>query len=58
MADGQKKTNIKSETSENSHEEVITTHINADFDALASMIAASKIYPGATLVFPGRLVPL
>jgi len=32
---------------------VITTHINADFDALASMIAASKIYPEATLVFPG-----
>lgn len=35
------------------HDEVITTHINADFDALASMIAASKIYPQATLVFPG-----
>ena len=35
------------------HEEVITTHINADFDALASMIAAKKLYPGATLVFPG-----
>lgn len=33
--------------------EVITTHINADFDALASMIAASKLYPEATLVFPG-----
>ena len=35
------------------HEEVITTHINADFDALASMIAARKLYPNATLVFPG-----
>lgn len=35
------------------HNEVITTHINADFDALASMIAASRIYPEATLVFPG-----
>ncbi|MCF8146679.1 MAG: CBS domain-containing protein [Deltaproteobacteria bacterium] len=35
------------------HEEVITTHINADFDALSSMLAASKLYPGATLVFPG-----
>jgi len=33
--------------------EVITTHINADFDALASLIAASKLYPGANLVFPG-----
>lgn len=35
------------------YEEIITTHINADFDALASMIAASKLYPEATLVFPG-----
>jgi tRNA nucleotidyltransferase (CCA-adding enzyme) len=33
--------------------EIITTHINADFDALASMIAASKLYPQAVLVFPG-----
>ena len=38
---------------EKTHEEVITTHINADFDALASMIAASKLYPSATLVFSG-----
>ena len=37
----------------NDPEEVITTHINADFDAMASMIAAKKLYPGATLVFPG-----
>jgi tRNA nucleotidyltransferase (CCA-adding enzyme) len=35
------------------NEEVITTHMNADFDALASMIAAQKLYPGATLAFPG-----
>jgi tRNA nucleotidyltransferase (CCA-adding enzyme) len=27
--------------------------MNADFDALASLIAARKLYPGATLVFPG-----
>ena len=33
--------------------EVITTHINADFDAMASMIAAKKLYPEALLVFPG-----
>jgi tRNA nucleotidyltransferase (CCA-adding enzyme) len=33
--------------------EVITTHINADFDALASMVAAKKLYPQALLVFPG-----
>ena len=35
------------------YEEVITTHINADFDALSSMLAASKLYPDAALVFPG-----
>lgn len=33
--------------------EIITTHINADFDSLASMIAAKKIYPKALIVFPG-----
>ncbi len=33
--------------------DVITTHLNADFDALASMVAAKKIYPDAALVFPG-----
>ncbi len=38
---------------EDEHPEVITTHINADFDALASMLAASKLYPEAALVFPG-----
>lgn len=32
---------------------VITCHVNADFDALASMIAASKLYPDSTLIFPG-----
>lgn len=33
--------------------EVITTHVNADFDAMGSMIAAKKLYPDAILVFPG-----
>ncbi|MCW5208308.1 CBS domain-containing protein, partial [Desulfobulbus sp. US2] len=33
--------------------EIITTHINADFDGLASMVAAKKLYPKATLVFSG-----
>ncbi|MEF9475866.1 MAG: hypothetical protein L0958_04100 [Candidatus Mariimomonas ferrooxydans] len=33
--------------------DVITTHVNADFDAVASMVAAKKIYPEAVLVFPG-----
>ena len=32
---------------------LITTHINADFDALGSMIAAKKLYPEAVLAFPG-----
>jgi tRNA nucleotidyltransferase (CCA-adding enzyme) len=32
---------------------VITTHINADFDALGSLLAAQKLYPGAKVVFPG-----
>ncbi len=32
---------------------LITSHINADFDALASMMAAKRIYPDAEIVFPG-----
>jgi len=31
---------------------IITTHVNADFDALASMLAAQKLYPGSLIVFP------
>jgi tRNA nucleotidyltransferase (CCA-adding enzyme) len=33
--------------------DIITSHLNADFDSLASMVAAKKIYPDAELVFPG-----
>ena len=33
--------------------QVITTHLNADFDCLASMMAAKKLYPEAHLVLPG-----
>ena len=33
--------------------QVITTHFNADFDCLASMLAAKKLSPEARLVFPG-----
>ncbi len=33
--------------------DLITTHINADFDALASMVAARKLYPEAVLAFAG-----
>ena len=32
---------------------IITTHFNPDYDAVGSMIAAQKLYPEATLVFPG-----
>lgn len=32
---------------------LITTHINADFDGLASMVAAQKLYPDAIMAFPG-----
>ncbi|MCF8067633.1 MAG: CBS domain-containing protein [Desulfobacterales bacterium] len=34
---------------------IITTHINADFDAISSMVAAQKLYPDAKLVFPGSI---
>ena len=33
--------------------DVITTHLNADFDALAAMVAAKKLYPQAILAFSG-----
>jgi tRNA nucleotidyltransferase (CCA-adding enzyme) len=33
--------------------EVVTTHINTDFDGLAAMAAASRLYPGARLALPG-----
>lgn len=33
--------------------EVIITHIQADFDAFASMLAARMLHPAAVLVFPG-----
>ncbi|MFN3396183.1 MAG: CBS domain-containing protein, partial [Thermodesulfovibrionales bacterium] len=33
--------------------EIIISHINADFDSLASMVGAKKLYPDARLVFPG-----
>ncbi len=33
--------------------DVITTHVNADFDTIASMLAAHKLYPDAVCVLPG-----
>ncbi|MFZ5997276.1 MAG: CBS domain-containing protein [Nitrospirota bacterium] len=35
--------------------DVITSHINADFDALASAMAAKKLYPDAVIVLPGSM---
>ncbi len=34
---------------------LITCHVNADWDALASMIGASLLYPDSVLVFPGSM---
>ncbi len=34
---------------------VITTHTNTDFDGLASMVAANKLYPDSIMVSPGRV---
>lgn len=33
--------------------DLITTHTNADFDALASLVAAKKLYPNSRLLLPG-----
>jgi len=35
--------------------QIIFTHDNADFDALASLLAAHKLYPEATPVLPHHL---
>jgi len=33
--------------------QLISTHLNADFDSLASMVAVKKLYPEAIMAFPG-----
>lgn len=35
--------------------DLITSHTNADFDALASMVAASLLYPTAVMTLPGGM---
>ncbi len=35
--------------------DIITTHTNTDFDGLAAMVAAQKLYPEAYIVFPGKI---
>jgi tRNA nucleotidyltransferase (CCA-adding enzyme) len=46
-------TEEQKEIEDHSNREIITTHINADFDSLSSMVAAKKLYPDAVIVFPG-----
>jgi tRNA nucleotidyltransferase (CCA-adding enzyme) len=37
--------------------QIAITHENADFDALASLVAATYLYPGSVGVLPGQLRP-
>ena len=37
--------------------QIVTTHRNTDFDALASVIAATILYPGSTPILPKNLNP-
>ncbi|MCK8602759.1 CBS domain-containing protein [Desulfoferrobacter suflitae] len=37
--------------------QIATTHVNTDFDALASLVAATFIYPGAVGVLPTQIQP-
>src|SRR5660397_295531 len=34
---------------------LVTTHQNADFDALAGTVAAHRLYPESRIVFPGAM---
>ncbi len=43
----------KKPASKKAFDTIITSHSNADFDAMASMLAAQKLYPEARVVFPG-----
>lgn len=35
--------------------QLVMSHVGTDFDGLASMVLAQKLYPGAQLVFPGPM---
>ena len=37
--------------------QIVTTHKNTDFDALASVIAATLLYPGSIPILPKSLNP-
>ncbi|MFO7885947.1 MAG: CBS domain-containing protein [Desulfobacteraceae bacterium] len=45
--------NNKKKTEKIKADTIITSHINADFDAVASMLAAQKLYPDSIIIFPG-----
>lgn len=45
------------QTSQESPHTLITTHLNADLDGIASMLAAKKLYPDARIVLPGSEEP-
>ncbi len=36
--------------------QIVTSHVNADFDALASMVAGTCLYPGARGVLPSQVM--
>ncbi|MFP3999829.1 MAG: CBS domain-containing protein [Desulfobacterales bacterium] len=44
---------MKNSASKTNRLTIITSHTNADFDAVGSMLAAQKLYPGSLVVFPG-----
>lgn len=35
--------------------QIVLSHVGTDFDGLASMVLAQKLYPDSRLVFPGRM---
>ncbi|MBF0201792.1 MAG: CBS domain-containing protein [Desulfamplus sp.] len=44
---------MKEKNQKRQPETIITSHVNSDFDSLASMLAAQKLYPEAVIIFPG-----
>ncbi|MFO7751045.1 MAG: CBS domain-containing protein [Desulfobacteraceae bacterium] len=45
-------TDFTAETKKIKADTIITSHINADFDAVASMLAAQKLYPDSIILLP------
>lgn len=46
---------MSSKSSHVSIASLVTTHQNADLDALAGAVAACRLYPGSRIVFPGAM---